>query len=188
MQRMMLKSKLHRVTVTHSELHYEGSCAIDQELLDAADIKQYQQIEIWNIDNGERFCLQSSPIVPAGGEERTRSVRTGDRARYYWLYPNFMVNVYAGAMDTNLVVPRSLEATDVIFGFFFDDASDDASVARAAAVLHHALGAGHIGDGLIAFVTGFFGGMGGCAIAGSYQFKAIQNASAPFGLSAGIYS
>lgn len=55
MQRMMLKSKLHRVTVTHSELHYEGSCAIDQELLDAADIKQYQQIEVWNIDNGERF-------------------------------------------------------------------------------------------------------------------------------------
>ena len=40
MQRMMLKSKLHRVTVTHSELHYEGSCAIDQDLLDAADIRE----------------------------------------------------------------------------------------------------------------------------------------------------
>ncbi len=55
MQRTMLKSKLHRVTVTQSELHYEGSCAIDQSLLEAADIKEYQQIEIWNIDNGERF-------------------------------------------------------------------------------------------------------------------------------------
>ena len=55
MQRTMLKSKLHRVTVTQSELHYEGSCAIDQNLLDAADIREYQQIEIWNIDNGERF-------------------------------------------------------------------------------------------------------------------------------------
>ena len=55
MQRTMLKSKLHRVTVTQAELHYEGSCAIDQVLLDAADIKEYQQIEIWNIDNGERF-------------------------------------------------------------------------------------------------------------------------------------
>ncbi len=55
MQRIMLKSKLHRVTVTQAELHYEGSCAIDQTLLDAADIKEYQQIEIWNIDNGERF-------------------------------------------------------------------------------------------------------------------------------------
>jgi len=52
---MMLKSKLHRVTVTHSELHYEGSCAIDQNLLDAADIREYQQIDIYNVNNGERF-------------------------------------------------------------------------------------------------------------------------------------
>ena len=55
MQRVMLKSKLHRVHVTHSELHYEGSCAIDDDLMDAADIKEYQQIEIYNITNGERF-------------------------------------------------------------------------------------------------------------------------------------
>ena len=55
MQRTMLKSKLHRVTCTGSELHYEGSCAIDQDLLDAADIRPYQQIEIYNVNNGERF-------------------------------------------------------------------------------------------------------------------------------------
>lgn len=55
MQRTMLKSKLHRVTVTQAELHYEGSCAIDEDLLDAADIKEYQQIEIWNVNNGARF-------------------------------------------------------------------------------------------------------------------------------------
>jgi len=55
MQRMMLKSKLHRVTVTQAELHYEGSCAIDENLLDAADIKEYQQIDIYNVNNGERF-------------------------------------------------------------------------------------------------------------------------------------
>ena len=55
MQRIMLKSKLHRVRVTHSELHYEGSCAIDQNLLDAADIREYQQIDIYNVTNGERF-------------------------------------------------------------------------------------------------------------------------------------
>jgi aspartate 1-decarboxylase len=55
MQRLMLKSKLHRVTVTQAELHYEGSCAIDENLLDAADIHEYQQIEIWNVNNGERF-------------------------------------------------------------------------------------------------------------------------------------
>ena len=51
----MLKSKLHRVRVTHSELHYEGSCAIDDDLLEAADIREYQQIDIYNVTNGERF-------------------------------------------------------------------------------------------------------------------------------------
>ena len=51
----MLKSKLHRVTVTHSELHYEGSCAIDETLMEAADIREYQQIDIYNVSNGERF-------------------------------------------------------------------------------------------------------------------------------------
>ena len=55
MQRIMLKAKLHRVHVTHSELHYEGSCAIDDNLLDAADIREYQQIDIYNVTNGERF-------------------------------------------------------------------------------------------------------------------------------------
>jgi len=55
MQRIMLKAKLHRVHVTHSELHYEGSCAIDDDLLDAADIREYQQIDIYNVTNGERF-------------------------------------------------------------------------------------------------------------------------------------
>ena len=55
MQRTMLKSKLHRVTVTHSELHYEGSCAIDEALLDAADIREFEQISIYNVSNGERF-------------------------------------------------------------------------------------------------------------------------------------
>ena len=55
MQRTMLKSKIHRVTVTHSELNYEGSCAIDDDLLEAADIHEYEQIQIYNVTNGERF-------------------------------------------------------------------------------------------------------------------------------------
>ena len=59
MQRLMLKSKLHRVTVTHSELHYEGSCAIDENLLEAADIREYQQIDIYNVSNGERFTTSA---------------------------------------------------------------------------------------------------------------------------------
>lgn len=67
MQRTMLKSKLHRVTVTHSELHYEGSCAIDQDLLDAADIREYQQIDIYNVSNGERFTTYAIAAERASG-------------------------------------------------------------------------------------------------------------------------
>jgi len=55
MQLNILKAKIHRATVTHAELHYEGSCAIDENLLEAADIRENEQIHIWNIDNGERF-------------------------------------------------------------------------------------------------------------------------------------
>ena len=55
MFRTLLKSKIHRVAVTHCELHYEGSCAIDENLLDAANIIENEQIHIWNINNGERF-------------------------------------------------------------------------------------------------------------------------------------
>ncbi len=55
MQRTLLKSKLHRVRVTAAELEYEGSCAIDELLLEAADIREYEQIQIYNVTNGERF-------------------------------------------------------------------------------------------------------------------------------------
>lgn len=55
MLRTLLKSKIHRVAVTHCELHYEGSCAIDEDLLDAANIAENEQIHIWNVNNGERF-------------------------------------------------------------------------------------------------------------------------------------
>ena len=51
----MLKAKLHRVRVTPSELEYEGSCAIDGKLLELSGIREYEQIEIYNVTNGERF-------------------------------------------------------------------------------------------------------------------------------------
>ena len=51
----MLKAKLHRATVTHSELGYEGSCAIDGNILDLSGIREYEQIHIYNINNGARF-------------------------------------------------------------------------------------------------------------------------------------
>ncbi|MBI3897212.1 MAG: aspartate 1-decarboxylase [Gammaproteobacteria bacterium] len=55
MRRVMLRAKLHRVSVTHSELDYEGSVAIDGRLLDAADVREYERVDIYNIRNGERF-------------------------------------------------------------------------------------------------------------------------------------
>jgi aspartate 1-decarboxylase len=51
----LLKAKLHRACVTHAELDYEGSCAIDGQLLDLAGIHEYEQIQIYNVNNGERF-------------------------------------------------------------------------------------------------------------------------------------
>lgn len=55
MQLTMLKAKLHRACVTHAEVDYEGSCAIDDELLRASGIVEYEQIHIYNVTNGERF-------------------------------------------------------------------------------------------------------------------------------------
>jgi aspartate 1-decarboxylase len=55
MNRIMLRAKLHRATVTEADLHYEGSCGIDEDLLDAADMHEFEQIDLYNINNGERF-------------------------------------------------------------------------------------------------------------------------------------
>ncbi|MBF0611519.1 MAG: aspartate 1-decarboxylase, partial [Magnetococcales bacterium] len=51
----LLKCKLHRVTVTDVHIEYEGSCAIDETLMEAAGIREYEQIHVWNVNNGERF-------------------------------------------------------------------------------------------------------------------------------------
>src|SRR6266568_4429994 len=55
MQRKMLKSKIHRATVTGADLHYEGSITIDRNLMEAADIIPYEAVAIWNVTNGNRF-------------------------------------------------------------------------------------------------------------------------------------
>ncbi len=78
----------------------------------------------YTIETRERFCLQSSPVVAKGAEARTGAVRGGSRACYYWIYPNFMINWYEGVMDTNLVIPRGTDRTEVIFDFYFTDVSE----------------------------------------------------------------
>jgi aspartate 1-decarboxylase len=65
MQRTLLKSKIHRATVTQADLEYEGSVTIDADLLLASDILEHERIEVYNIDNGERFCTYAIP-GPAG--------------------------------------------------------------------------------------------------------------------------
>lgn len=73
MQTTLLKAKLHRARVTHSELEYEGSCAIDGFLLDQAGIREYEQIQIYNVNNGARFTTyairaqEGSGIVSING-------------------------------------------------------------------------------------------------------------------------
>lgn len=79
MLRTLLKSKIHRATVTDCELHYEGSCAIDEDLLDAADLMENEQVHIWNINNGERFVTyairgeRGSGIISVNGSAARRA-------------------------------------------------------------------------------------------------------------------
>jgi aspartate 1-decarboxylase len=83
MYRTLLKSKIHRAVVTHCELHYEGSCGIDEDLLDAANICENEQIHIWNLNNGERFVTyaikapRGSGIFSLNGSAARRAA-TGD--------------------------------------------------------------------------------------------------------------
>jgi aspartate 1-decarboxylase len=67
MQLNLLKAKIHRASVTHSELHYEGSCAIDETLLRAAGIREYERIELYNVNNGERFATYAIRGEPGSG-------------------------------------------------------------------------------------------------------------------------
>ena len=75
----MLKAKIHRATVTHAELHYEGSIAIDGLLLDASGIREYEQIHAWNINNGKRFVTyalraeEGSGIISVNGSAAHRA-------------------------------------------------------------------------------------------------------------------
>jgi choline monooxygenase len=81
------------------------------------DYKQY------TIENEDRYCLQSSPMVTSNEDVATGATRQGDRAWYFWQYPNFMINCYAGYMDTNLVLPVDVDHCRVIFDFYFRDVS-----------------------------------------------------------------
>ena len=82
------------------------------------DYKQY------TIENEDRYCLQSSPMVASDEDAATGATRKGDRARYFWQYPNLMINCYEGYMDTNYVIPIDQDHCTVVFDFYFSDVSD----------------------------------------------------------------
>ena len=78
-QHTLLSGKIHRATVTHCELHYEGSCAIDENLLEAAGIHEFEAIDIWNVSNGARFSTyaikaeRGSGIISVNGSAARRA-------------------------------------------------------------------------------------------------------------------
>ncbi|MGA2320777.1 MAG: aspartate 1-decarboxylase [Solirubrobacteraceae bacterium] len=83
MQRVMLKSKIHRATVTDCDLHYVGSITIDSELLRAADILEHEQVQVLDVDNGARFETYTIAGEPASGTMQVngaaaRLVQRGD--------------------------------------------------------------------------------------------------------------
>ena len=79
MQLNILKAKIHRATVTHAELHYEGSCAIDGRLLDISGIREYEQVHIFNVNNGQRFVTyairgeEGSGVISVNGAAAHRA-------------------------------------------------------------------------------------------------------------------
>lgn len=83
MQLNLLKAKIHRATVTHSELNYEGSIAIDELLLQATGIREFEQVHIWDVSNGARFTTYAlraeagSGIISLNGGA-ARHVQVGD--------------------------------------------------------------------------------------------------------------
>ena len=77
----------------------------------------------YTIENEDRFCLQSSPMVSSDEDAATGATRKGDRAWYFWQYPNLMINCYAGYMDTNYVIPVDADHCSVVFDFYFADVS-----------------------------------------------------------------
>jgi choline monooxygenase len=82
------------------------------------DYRQY------TIENEDRYCLQSSPMVASDEDAATGATRKGDRAWYFWQYPNLMINCYEGYMDTNYVIPLDADHCRVIFDFYFSNVSE----------------------------------------------------------------
>jgi choline monooxygenase len=124
-------SKLHYFDTRTYDIHCNWKVFVDnfldggyhvphlhKGLSSVLDYKEY------TIENEDRYCLQSSPMVASNEDAATGTTRKGDRAWYFWQYPNLMINCYEGYMDTNLVLPVDVDHCRVIFDFYFADVSE----------------------------------------------------------------
>jgi choline monooxygenase len=127
-------SELHYFTTKTYDIHCNWKVFVDnyldggyhvphlhKGLNSVLDYKQY------TIENEDRYCLQSSPMVTSAEDAATGATRKGARAWYFWVYPNFMFNCYEGYLDTNLVIPLDADHCRVVFDFYFSDVSEAAS-------------------------------------------------------------
>jgi len=96
----MLKAKLHMAQVTQAELWYDGSCAIDSELLELAGLREFEQIDIYNVDNGERFTTY---IIRAEPGSRTISMN-GAAARRVQVGDRVIIAAYGQYSEAELAV------------------------------------------------------------------------------------
>jgi aspartate 1-decarboxylase len=92
MQRTMLKSKIHRATVSDCDLHYVGSITIDPDLLEAADIREFEQVAVVDVDNGARFETYTIAGEPGSGSVKVN----GAAARLVHRGDTIIVISYAG--------------------------------------------------------------------------------------------
>ena len=124
-------SKLHYFDSRSYDIHCNWKVFVDnfldggyhvphlhKGLSSVLDYKEY------TIENEDRYCLQSSPMVASSEDAATGATRKGDRAWYFWQYPNLMINCYEGYMDTNLVLPVDVDHCRVIFDFYFADVGE----------------------------------------------------------------
>ncbi|MBO6751683.1 MULTISPECIES: aspartate 1-decarboxylase [Spongiibacter] len=99
MQSVMLKAKLHKARVTHAVLDYEGSCAIDGKLLDMAGIREFEQIQIYNVTNGNRFTTYA-----IRGEENTGIISiNGAAAHKAGVDDTIIICAYASYTEAELI-------------------------------------------------------------------------------------
>lgn len=110
MERIMLKSKIHRATITNANLNYEGSISIDEDLLEKADILPYEKVEIYDINNGERFSTYAIKGVRGSGDICVN----GAAARKVEIYDTIIICSYVNIEYgiSNWYIPRIVKVDE----------------------------------------------------------------------------